>query len=223
MSRFKIIVGHFGSGKTEVAINITKNLISEAPSKKAAIIDLDTVNPYFRTADAAEFLRQMGVSVILPLFANTNVDIPALPAAINSVFADRDITAVFDVGGDDDGAIALGRYSQYFRQEPYEMLFVVNAMRPLTKTQSDVIEMMNNIEDASRLKITHLVNNTHLSGETVPDIILQGQSLCEEVSKKTGVPIAFTSAKKDLAGELTSKIKNPVLGLDLYINLPFGS
>ncbi len=218
MSKFKIIVGHFGSGKTEVAVNIAKNA-----GIGSSIVDLDIVNPYFRTADAAKTLEDMGVRVILPPFANTNIDIPALPPAVMSVFAGGGHTVVFDVGGDDDGAVALGRYFGYFEREPYEMLFVINERRPMTQNVDDVEAMMRNIEASSRLKITHLVNNTHLSGETVPDIVLGGQRLAESVSKKTKIPIAFTSVRRDLAEEIKSKINNPVLGLDLYINLPFGS
>ena len=108
MSRIKIVTGHFGSGKTEIALNLAKNLV---PS---VIVDMDTVNPYFRTADAAEEIRKSGVRVITPRYANTNVDMPTLPSEILSVF-NTDENAVLDVGGDDDGAYALGAYHNILR------------------------------------------------------------------------------------------------------------
>lgn len=217
MSRIKIVTGHFGSGKTEVAINLAMK-----STGKTAIIDMDIVNPYFRTADAAKVLKDKGIDVILPQFANTNVDLPSLPSEILSVFANKEINAVFDVGGDDDGATALGRYNKYFTGEDYEMLFIINTSRPLTKSVDDIIEMMKMIEYASRLRITHLVNATHLSGETTEDIIIRGQKTVEEVMQETGVPIAFTAVRGDIAQSIAPKIENKVLGLDLYIKLPLG-
>jgi len=217
MSRFSIIVGHFGSGKTEVAINMAMN-----KQGRTAIVDLDIVNPYFRTADAEKVLVEKGIKVILPRFANTNVDIPALPSEIMSVFADKEINTIFDVGGDDDGATALGRYFKYFSEEPYEMYFVINTSRPLTKEKEDIIDMMRYIESASRLKITYLVNNTHMSKNTTPEIVLNGQKIVSKVSEITGIPIGFTSVKKDLYESLKNEINNPLLGLDLNIKLPFG-
>lgn len=212
MSRIKIITGHFGSGKTEIAINMA---ISE---EHCAIVDLDTVNPYFRTADAEGALLKSGVRVILPPFARTNVDIPVVPPDVFSVFESGE-NVIFDVGGDDDGALALGMYNRYFKELGYEMFFVICATRPLTQTEDDVISLIRDVEAASRLRVTHLINNTHYGKMTDTEIIMKGQTLCEAVSEKTNIPIAFTTAPKDLIPKL--KINNPLKELDLYINLPF--
>lgn len=214
MSRIKIVTGHFGSGKTEIALNLAKNLV---PS---VIVDMDTVNPYFRTADAAEEIRKSGVRVITPRYANTNVDMPTLPSEILSVF-NTDENAVLDVGGDDDGAYALGAYHNYLTRETPDMYFVICATRPLQSNTDEVLELMKNVEFASRLKITHLINNTHLSVFTDTDTVLYGQSLCEEVSRKSGIPIFCTTVREDLKNKIMPLVNNPVYGLKLYLNLPF--
>lgn len=214
MSRIKIITGHFGSGKTEIAVNMA------VEKKNVTIVDLDTVNPYFRTADAAQKLRKSGARVILPEFANTNIDMPTLPAEIYSVFQ-NDGEVIFDVGGDDEGAVALGMFNRYFLECSYEMYLVVNASRPFTETEDDVINMMRAIESASRLKVTHLINNTHLAQYTKKEDIEKGQSLCRKVSEKAGVPIAYTAVRRDIVPLVSDIIDNPILALDLYINLPF--
>ena len=212
MSKIRIITGHFGSGKTEIAINMAME------TDNCAIVDLDTVNPYFRTADAEKALCENGVRVILPPFARTNVDIPVIPPEVFSVFESGE-NVVFDVGGDDDGALALGMYNRFFLDCGYEMYFVVCATRPLTQTAEDVISLIRDVEAASRLRVTHLINNTHYGKMTDKEIILKGQALCEQVSSETGIPIAFTTAPKSLIPEL--QINNPLKALDLYINLPF--
>lgn len=216
MKRIKIIVGHFGSGKTEVAVNMAAQ-----SGKSTAIVDIDTVNPYFRTADVKAQLEQMGVRVITPQYANTNVDMPSLGSEIFSVFAGKEENVIFDVGGDDDGSIALGMFNPYFSKEEYEMYFVINKSRPLTNNAEDVIALMKDIEAVSRLKITGLINSTHLADETTAEIVLGGQQLAEEVSEITGIPVAFTAVKEDLKEQIEKKVNNPVIGLHLYINLPF--
>lgn len=212
MNRLKIVTGHFGSGKTEFALN----LVMQAGGKRT-IVDLDTVNPYYRTADAENILAQKGISLIAPQFANTNVDIPALPGAVLSVFADKEVSAVFDVGGDEDGALALGRYNRFFLQEPHDMYFVVNTKRPLTRTKEDILTILREVETASRLSVTHLVNSTNLGAETTVETILEGQEIVEEVSRETGIPVAYTAVKKGL---LVS-VNNPVIELELHIKMPF--
>ena len=212
MSRIKIVTGHFGSGKTEIAINLATE------HENSIIVDLDTVNPYYRTAEHREKLQKMGVEVIASEFAATNVDIPTLPAEIIKVFTSEK-PSVIDVGGDDDGAFALGRYKNFFDENDYEMYFVICGTRPLTKTADEVIELMGNIEGASRLKITHLINNTHLAQFTDEETVLKGQALAEEVSQRTGIPIIFTTVPESLKEKLKDKIANPVKGLKLYINM----
>lgn len=212
MKRLNIITGHFGSGKTEFALNMAMQ-----SKNKTAIVDMDTVNPYYRTADAADMLRDNGIRVILPRYANTNVDIPALPSEIFSVFQNREETVFFDVGGDEDGAFALGQFNRYFLDEGYEMYFVINARRPLTQTPEGIIEILREVEEASRLRVTKLVNATNLGPETNSEVILTGQSVSEEVSRITGIPIGFTAVKEDI----DVLVDTPILPLKLYIKSPF--
>ncbi len=212
MKRLNIVTGHFGSGKTEFALNLAMQ-----NKGKTTIVDMDTVNPYYRTADAKEILQKNGIRVILPQFANTNVDIPALPSEIFSVFTDKESTVIFDVGGDEDGALALGQYYRYLTAEDYEMFFVVNGRRPLTQDVEGVIQILREVEAASHLKVTKLVNSTHLGPETTPEVVREGQRLVEEVSRITGIPVGFTAVKKDIE----ALAENPVMQLALYIKSPF--
>ncbi len=212
MKRLNIITGHFGSGKTEFALNMAMR-----SGRKTAIVDMDTVNPYYRTADAADILRENGIRVIMPRFANTNVDLPALPSEIFSVFQNKEETVFFDVGGDEDGAFALGQFNRYLTEEGYEMYFVINARRPLTRDPEGIIEILREVEEASRLRVTSLVNATNLGRETTAEIILEGQKVTEEVSRLTGIPIAFTAVKEDI----DVLVDTPRLPLKLYIKSPF--
>lgn len=212
MKRLNIITGHFGSGKTEFALNMAM----QSP-QKTAIVDMDTVNPYYRTADAAEMLRGNGIRVIFPRFANTNVDIPALPSEIFSVFQYKEETVFFDVGGDEDGAYALGQFHPYFTAEGYEMFFVINARRPLTRDPEGIIEILREVENASRLRVTSLVNATNLGAETTAEIVLEGQRITEKVSEMIGIPVAYTAVKKDI----DVSVNTPCIPLKLYIKSPF--
>lgn len=212
MKRLNIITGHFGSGKTEFALNLAMT-----QEGKTTIVDMDTVNPYYRTADAEEILKKQGIGVILPRFANTNVDLPVLPSEIFSVFTNKEQTVIFDVGGDEDGALCLGQFNPHFSKEPYDMYFVINGRRPLTKDAQGVMEILREVEAASRLRVTKLVNATNLGRETTAEIILEGQKLVEEVSRASGIPIGFTAVQKGIE----VSVDNPVMPLELYIKAPF--
>lgn len=212
MKRLNIVTGHFGSGKTEFALNLAMQ-----NTEKTTIVDMDTVNPYFRTADAEEVLKKQGIGVIVPRFANTNVDIPALPSEIFSVFVNKEQNVIFDVGGDEDGALCLGQFNRQFTEEPYDMFFVINERRPLTKDVQGVIEILREVELASRLRVTKLVNATNLGKETTVEIILEGQKLVEEVSRETGIPVGFTAVKKGIE----VSVQNPIMQLELFIKAPF--
>ena len=146
---------------------------------KVTIVDMDTVNPYYRTKDVQEILEAKGIRVIAPQFANTNVDILSVPSDILSVFDDPECVAVFDVGGDDEGAIVLGMYQRYLLQCGYDMLFVFNARRPLTATGDDTLEMFEAIQNTSRLRFSGIINNTNLMEDTTPEIVLEGQQAAQ--------------------------------------------
>lgn len=217
--RITIFTGHFGSGKTELAINYAMKLA--AAGQKVTIIDWDIVNTYFRTKDAQRPLNEAGIRVIAPEFANTNLDMPTLPPDVLSAFEDKQSAVVFDVGGDKDGAYAIGGYKRFFDREPYEMLFVVNARRPLTETAEDMLEYVAEIEEASRLKVTGLVNNTNLSRETDLDVLLSGQQEIERAAQICGKPVRYISGKKEIVQILPEPLKQKAFGLDLYLQLPF--
>lgn len=193
--RIIIIAGHYGAGKTNVATALAIKEKSENPEKTVTLIDLDTVNPYFRAADAESELKLAGVRPILPEFANTNVDIPTLPPEITSVFL-SDETAFFDVGGD-DGATALGVFEKDISRIGYEMLYVINMYRPLTESPEDAVLVMRDIESYSRLKFTGIINNSNLGAETDADTVIGSLDYANEVAKLAGLPIVFTSHTVD--------------------------
>ncbi|QNU65643.1 hypothetical protein EHE19_011995 [Ruminiclostridium herbifermentans] len=200
--RINIFTGHFGSGKTEVAVNYALKL-AEA-DYKTAIVDFDIINPYFRTADAKEALEKNNIRVLLPKFANTNVDIPAIPAEVYSLFQDKTYKVVLDVGGEDLGAKAVSRFKEEIISDDYEMFFVINTKRGMTDTPEKIYEMIAIIEEGANIKITKLVNNSNLLEETTPEIILHGNDIISEVSRKTGIPIAFTAGMEELINGLNS-------------------
>ncbi|MCR4434537.1 MAG: hypothetical protein QHH06_00565 [Clostridiales bacterium] len=217
--RINIFTGHFGSGKTEVAVNFAIKL-SELYDK-TAIVDFDIVNPYFRTADAKSELERRGILVILPLYANTNVDVPSLPPEINGIFERKEYRVVFDVGGDDIGAKALSRYRDEILKDDYEMFFVVNTRRPMTDTDEKIGRLIAEIEYSSRLKVTGIVNNTNLLEDTTADDLIQGGKIIEEVSKKLNIPVAFTSGFSESIRHMADNEKKRFLELQKFIKLPW--
>jgi len=196
-SNIYIVTGHYGSGKTEFSINYALSL--KQRFDKVFLVDLDIVNPYFRSNDARKLLEAAGIHVIAPHYAGTNIDIPVLPPEIMRIFEEKDAKIVLDVGGDDDGAIALGRYKKYFDESGYEMLLTVNTRRPLTATPEEIIEMKENIETASRLHVTAYVANTNIADDTTAQIIGEGYDILDAVSKQTNLPIRFVCATEQAA------------------------
>lgn len=219
MKRINIITGHYGSGKTEIAVNMALNLKKE--HDKVIICDMDIVNPYFRTNDARKFLEDQGIKVISPDYASTNIDIPVLPGDILSVFSDKDTYAVLDLGGDDDGAVALGQYHRYLCMEDYEMFLVLNALRPDTSNIEDIIELSKNIELTSRAKITALINNTNLSYLTTENHLLDSIEFSQKVAEKLGVELRYLSGTKEVLNALPSHLKEKAFEIELFMNLPF--
>ena len=219
MKRINIITGHYGSGKTEFALNMALNLKKE--HENVVICDMDIVNPYFRTNDAKDFLISRGIKVIAPDYASTNIDIPVLPGDILSVFTDKDTYAVLDLGGDDDGAVALGRYYHYLKDEDYDMFFVLNALRPDTMTIEDIKVLAQNIEIMSRAKITALVNNTNLSYLTKPEHLLESLCFSEKVSEELGIPLQYICGTKDTLFKIPEKYKSKAFMIELFMKLPF--
>ena len=195
-----LFCGHYGSGKTNIAVNYA--LYLRRQGLEVTIADLDIVNPYFRSKDSTDILEAEGVRVIALPFANSSVDLPALPSAAYAVVQDRTRHAVLDIGGDDRGAYALGRFVPYLLEEnDYEMLYVVNFQRPLTTTVSDAVEVMREIEGACGLAFTGIVNNTNLGAETTLDLVKGSYSKAEELCKETGLPLFMVTAERGIATE----------------------
>ena len=219
--RLTLFAGHYGSGKTNIAVNYALKLAKEG--KAVVIADLDIVNPYFRTKDSAAVLEAAGVKLISPQFANTNVDLPALPAEAYRLVQDKSIYGIMDIGGDDRGAYALGRYVPFIKEENnYRMAFVANCYRPLTQTPEDALEVMREIEAACGLKFTCIINNSNLGTETTPQTVLDSVSYIEALSELSGLPIFLHTATIEVAGGLEGKLA-PVLPLKLqekYFDLP---
>lgn len=217
--RIHIIVGHYGSGKTEFALNYA--IKRRESGAKVTVADLDIVNPYFRTNDAKDLLEQKGISVLASPYAGSNVDIPSLPANISRLFDDKSSEVVLDVGGDEDGAVVLGRFHQQFEEEGYEMMFVVNAFRPLTKDAASVCEVLGEVEAASRLSVTGLVNNSNLQHLTTAEDVLKGQKVTEEAAAMCGVPVSFVSGLPEVLAALPSQYAEKMFPLERYLDLGF--
>ena len=217
--RLNVFCGHFGSGKTEVSINYAIKLANEG--KKVTIIDLDIVNPYFRTADARKILNEHGIELIASEFANSNLDMPTVPQDIKKVFYDENAYVIFDVGGDDDGAFALGQYNSFFQKEPYRMIFVVSTKRPLTETCDDLYEMARNIEHASRLKFTDIANNTNLGKLTTEDTLLSDYKEIEALSEKMGIPVTMQCGLEKSLSNLPKEFDKQKFPMNIYIKMPW--
>jgi hypothetical protein len=200
--RLTVFAGHYGSGKTNLAVSYALYLASEG--KRVVIADLDIVNPYFRTKDSELELRAAGVEVISPRFANSNVDLPALPAESYRLISDRSVYGVIDLGGDDRGAYALGRFADAIREEnDFRMALVVNCYRPMTETVEGLVEILHEIEGAAHLPFTDIVNNSNLAEETTAEVLLDSLDYAREASETTGLPIWFHAAEAEVARSLT--------------------
>ncbi len=219
--RLTLFAGHYGSGKTNIAVNYALHLAELG--KNVCIADLDIVNPYFRTKDSADTLAQAGVDLISPQFANSNVDLPALPAEAYRLVEDRNTWGIMDIGGDDRGAYALGRYTPFILEENnYRMVFVANCYRPLTRTPEDALEVMEEIETACGLKFTDIVNNSNLGSETTPQTVLDSLDFIHALSERSHLPVFLHTVRSDVAEDLKGVLPN-LLPLHLqakYFDLP---
>ena len=209
--RLTLFAGHYGSGKTNIAVNYAIRLAKEG--KKVCIADLDIVNPYFRTKDSEEELSEHNIDLICSNYANTNVDLPAIPPESYRLVQDKSCYGVVDIGGDDRGAYALGRFADAVKAEgDYRMALVLNRFRPLTSTVEAAVEIMREIEEASKISFNCIVNNSNIGPETTADIVRESVSFAEGVSLATGLPIWFHTAEESVAKEITDI---PVMPLSL--------
>ncbi len=207
LKRVTLFAGHYGSGKTNVAVNYA--LMLKKKGLDVAIADLDIVNPYFRTKDSQKELEENGITLISSLYAGSNVDLPALPAEIYSLVDIHDRYAIFDIGGDDRGATALGRYADAIKEEnDYELLLVLNRFRPLSKTPELAMEIMHEIETTANMRFTGIVNDSNLGEETTAEDVLESVEFAQKVSEMAGIPIRFTTVTRKIYDEVKDKIEN---------------
>ena len=218
--RLTLFAGHYGSGKTNIAVNYA--LLLASLGKKVCIGDLDIVNPYFRTKDSEKVLTDAGIDLISPRFANSNVDLPALPAEAYRLVEDKSCFSILDIGGDDRGAYALGRFVPAIREENnYRMVFVANCYRPLTRFPEEAMEVMREIEQACGLQFTDIINNSNLGTETTLDTVLQSQDYIEKLCNLSGLPLFATTAEAAVAEKL--QLAGAVIPMQLqekYFDLP---
>ncbi len=205
LKRLTILCGHYGSGKTNIAVNIAAELKKSHDS--VAVADLDIVNPYFRTKDSAAYFEDAGIRLICSPYANSNVDIPALPQEMYALVDDRTMHAVLDIGGDDRGALVLGRLAPaILKENDYEMLAVINAYRPLTRDIETTVTVLREIETAGGIRFTGIINNSNLGSATAAADILAARDYADGVASAMGLPVCMTTVREDLIGELAGKI-----------------
>lgn len=214
--RLTLLCGHYGTGKTNVAVNLALEMHRQGEA--VTIADLDIVNPYFRTMDSAEDFKQAGIRMICSSFANSNVDIPSLPADLYAITDDKDTRMVLDIGGDDSGATVLGRLAPAILEEDsFEMWMVINQYRPLTRDVPSTLEVMEDIQRACGLPFTGVVNNSNLGEETTPETVLATAAFAEEVAAAAGVPLVMTTVEESLLPALEGRMPD-LFGLHLQHN-----
>lgn len=204
IKRITIFAGHYGSGKTNIAVNYAIK-VKEATGGKVSLADLDIVNPYYRAKDSTDIMEAKGIRLISSDFANSNVDLPAMPSEAYAIIDDKETYAVCDVGGDDRGAYALGRYRDGILKEDYEMLLVINKYRPLTRNVADLNEIKEEIERAAGIPFTGIVNNSNLGLLTTKEDVEASYDYAEEASRATGLPLRFTTVWEKIYNEFERK------------------
>jgi hypothetical protein len=220
--RVTLITGHYGCGKTNLSINLALDLAAEHP--EVTLVDLDIVNPYFRSSDYTDLLAARGVRVVAPLFAGTTLEAPALSAAVAAAFESAG-SVVVDVGGDDAGATALGRFAGRLAALDYEMLYVINRYRNLTTTPGEAAALLAEIEAASRLAATGVVNNSHLQRDTTVATLLDALEFARETAALLDLPLVCTTIPRRLTAELAAspaaaKLEN-AYPVDVYVRPPW--
>lgn len=200
MKKVTVITGHYGSGKTNICVNLALELADKG--EKVTVIDLDIVNPYFRTADFSRLFEENNIELVSSVYANSNLDIPAISFDVERLCRDeKSGYVIIDVGGDDAGATALGRYKEVFdelyKKNQIDMFYVINRRRYLTKTADEALKLMYEIEQTARFRHTGIINNTNLGSETTAETALESLGFQKEVSQKAGLPVIFTSICED--------------------------
>lgn len=213
--RVRIVIGHYGSGKTEFSINYAVKLAELG--KKVALVDLDVVNLYFRSREKEDVLSAKGIRVIGSSLKGSGMDLPAVSGEVESPLQDESYEAILDIGGDPAGARTLGRYVGFLEKNDYDMFFVLNAYRPETQTLDAVKSYIAKIEDTARARVTGIVNNTHMLKSTRAEDVVNGYNLAKEVSDDTGLPIIYNVCLESLVDELPKEVKANAFPIKLYM------
>ncbi len=208
LSQFTVITGHYGCGKTNLAVNLALDLARQGG--RVTVVDLDIVNPYYRSTDFDRLFRENHIELIAPPYANSNLDLPVISAQVFSVFSKAEGYTIFDVGGDDAGAVALGMFRAHFQKVDYQMLYVINRYRYLTRTAAEACALARDIVLASRLEVTGVVNNSNLGRETQPGDIDASAGFANEVCKTLGVPLICTAAMRGISADVKADKLYPV-------------
>lgn len=218
--RIKIIIGHFGSGKTEIAINLS--LIEKEQHDKVALSDLDVINLYFRSREVRTQLEQYDIELIAPTGKIATADLPYVSGELNRVICDSEYKVIIDVGGDKDGAVALGQFYNQLKNQDHQMYFVVNTNRPYVSTVEGIKETIKQIEVVTRLKTSALINNTNLCRETTVDNIIQGFEITSEAGKQLNLPVLYTTISSHLKEETKEFARvHDVLYIERFMKLPW--
>ena len=220
LNRIVVVTGHYGSGKTNLSVNLAMSL--RAAGEEVTLVDLDIVNPYFRSADFETLAEENGIRLIAPVYARSNLDIPALDGRLDAEL-DGGRRIVIDVGGDDAGAAALGRYSAHIKESGgCDMLYVVNAYRYLTRTGGEAAQILGEIECAARLTATAVVNNSNLAEITTAEDISRSAAYARETALQYQIPLLFTAAREDLADAVRAYAPGlPVYPVRIYVKKPW--
>lgn len=219
--RLNIFIGAYGSGKSEVSVNVAKLLKDETPDSKVLIADLDIVNPFYRSSDAEEALDKLDIRLIKPMYVGTNVEAPVLTGEVYSIFDDESYKGVFDIGGEDSGAVILGSLKNRLDEIDYGVYMVINTLRPFTETPEQIISVVNELQNASELKIDAFINNTNLLEGTTAEMLLEGEKTIMKASEMTGIPVAASSIMSNV--DFTEETLNghPVFKLERYIKYEY--
>ncbi len=191
--RLVIIIGAYGSGKSEISVNLAMRMRKDDPEGKVLLADLDIVNPFYRSADAGKVLEQNDIRLISPMYANSNVDAPVLSGEVYVIFDDDRYRGVFDIGGEDMGATILGSMRSRLEKTDAGLLMAVNTRRPFTSTPDEIIVMASELQEASKMKITGFINNTNILEETTSEDVFEGERILLSVQEKTGIPLVMTA------------------------------
>ena len=211
--RIRLFIGHYGSGKSEVSINYVTKL-REQVEGEVALADLDVVNVYFRSREKKDIMKDLGITPIDSSINTTTLDLPAVSAEIMRPLNDKSVNYVIDVGGDNVGGKVVGRFANQFNSNDYDMFYVVNANREKTQTAKEVLQY---IDATSKLKVTGLINNTHMLKETTVEDVLKGQYVAREVSKIRNIPIKYISCLESIVDKLPKDLEGDILPMKLYL------